>query len=81
MGREGLSSRLKLKLNIKVLFFSLPPMSYPNFELLDNVLLDSIIIGIVAYAVNVSVAKAFAKKNNYKIDPNQVRYAGVKVVS
>ena len=56
-------------------------MSYPNFELLDNVLLDSIIIGIVAYAVNVSVAKAFAKKNNYKIDPNQVRYAGVKVVS
>ena len=56
-------------------------MSYPNFELLDNVLLDSIIIGIVAYAVNVSVAKAFSKKNNYKIDPNQVRYAGVKVVS
>ena len=81
MGRERLSSRLKLKLNIKVLFFSLPPISYPNFELLDNVLLDSIIIGIVAFAVNVSVAKAFAKKNNYKIDPNQVRYAGVKVVS
>ena len=66
---------------IKVFFFSLPPLSYPNFELLDNVLLDSIIIGIVAFAINVSVAKAFAKKNNYKIDPNQVRYAGVEIVS
>lgn len=62
------------------MFFRLPPLSYPNFELLDNVLLDSIVIGIVAYAINVSVAKAFAKKNNYKIDPNQVIYAGVKIV-
>jgi hypothetical protein len=34
---------------------------------------DSITIGIVSFAINVSMAKMFAKKYKYEIRPNQVR--------
>lgn len=33
---------------------------------------DAIVIAIVIFATNVSLAKTFARRNNYVIDSNQV---------
>ena len=37
--------------------------------------MDAVVIAIVAFAISVSMAKLFAKRNNYEIDANQVRLA------
>ena len=53
------------------LFSILAPEVPPTHNLLE-LLPDAISIAIVAYGVNVSMAKIFAKKHGYEIDPNQV---------
>ena len=50
----------------------MPPLSSPSFSIMSEVLVDGIVIAVVSFAINVSLAKAFAKKNNYTIDANQV---------
>lgn len=39
---------------------------------MQDMIIDCVSIAVVSYAISVSVAKAFAKKNNYKVDANQV---------
>ena len=51
----------------------MPPLSLPVFSKISVMVVDCLSIAIVSYAISVSVAKAFAKKNKYEIDANQVR--------
>lgn len=50
----------------------MPTPSIPPAKLFTMLLVDAIPIAIVSFAINVSMAKLFAKKHNYEIKPNQV---------
>jgi len=52
----------------------------PPFSLAGAVALDSLVIAIVSYAGSISLAKIFAEKHNYPVDPNQELYAMVRAV-
>ena len=54
---------------------SIPPPKAQQFLYLSEVVSDSIALGIVAFAISVSMAKILAKKHDYDIDPNQVSSA------
>jgi len=41
--------------------------------LLSEIFTDAVGIAIVSFAINISMAKMFAKKYKYEISPNQVR--------
>ncbi|XP_017875060.2 solute carrier family 26 member 6-like [Ceratina calcarata] len=49
----------------------LPAPSLPPLSLVPNVLLDSLVITMVSYAVSMSMALIFARKLDYEIDSNQ----------
>ncbi|XP_069160934.1 prestin-like isoform X2 [Procambarus clarkii] len=53
----------------------LPKPTPPPFELIPAVAVDSFIISIVAYTVSFSMAKIFAKRQNYDVDATQELYA------
>ena len=56
--------------------------SAPSFMLMGNMVTDAIVISIVIFATNISLAKTFSKRNNYVIDSNQVgRYKCFLVVN
>lgn len=48
-----------------------PKPELPPFELLPKLISDIISIGIVSFAINIAMAKLFAKKYNYDINANQ----------
>lgn len=45
--------------------------SAPSASLFTSMILDAVVIAIVIFATNVSLAKVFAKRNNYVVDSNQ----------
>ena len=45
----------------------------PLFKIFTTLIGDAFSIAIVSFALNISVAKLFAKKYNYHIRPNQVK--------
>lgn len=49
----------------------LPVPKSPPFEFLPSILIDSIAVAVVAYAVSLSMAKIFARKRGYSIQNNQ----------
>ena len=49
-----------------------PAPKLPPFKILPNVFSASISIAIVSFAMNISMAKLFAKKYKYELAPNQV---------
>ncbi|CAL8126472.1 unnamed protein product [Orchesella dallaii] len=49
----------------------LPDATLPPMEIIPDVLVDSLVIAIVAYAVSISMAKIFASKHQYEVRPNQ----------
>ncbi|XP_021947719.1 prestin isoform X2 [Folsomia candida] len=49
----------------------LPTPSLPPIEILPDVIVDSFVIALVAFVISVSMAKIFAIKHNYQINPNQ----------
>uniref|UniRef100_A0A7E4ZYI3 STAS domain-containing protein n=1 Tax=Panagrellus redivivus TaxID=6233 RepID=A0A7E4ZYI3_PANRE len=53
----------------------LPDIHFPNFELLPSLIIDALSISVVTIAVHISLAKMFAKKLHYKVDPGQELYA------
>lgn len=53
------------------MFLSLPPPELPPFHLISKLFGDAISIAIVTFAMNISMAKFFAKKYKYDISPNQ----------
>ncbi|KAL8599589.1 hypothetical protein ACOMHN_065198 [Nucella lapillus] len=61
----------------------IPPPKAQQFHNLKDVLSDSIALGIVAFAISVSMAKILAKKHDYDIDSNQelLAYGILNIVS
>uniref|UniRef100_A0A914ZUU4 SLC26A/SulP transporter domain-containing protein n=1 Tax=Parascaris univalens TaxID=6257 RepID=A0A914ZUU4_PARUN len=53
----------------------LPVPKLPNFHLIPQLVGDAIGIAVVTIAIHISLAKMFAKKLNYEIDPGQELYA------
>jgi solute carrier family 26 protein len=51
----------------------MPTPVLPPLQILPMVFGDALTIAIVSFAINVSMAKLFAKKHNYEIRANQVR--------
>ncbi|XP_078370071.1 prestin-like isoform X2 [Oculina patagonica] len=49
----------------------LPPLSVPSFSRLSKIFPDAFVIAVVIFATNISLAKMFAKKRGYSVDPNQ----------
>ena len=51
--------------------FRIPQPRYPTFKLIPELAGDALGIAIVSFAINISIAKVFAKKYSYEIYPNQ----------
>uniref|UniRef100_A0A1I8EGD4 STAS domain-containing protein n=1 Tax=Wuchereria bancrofti TaxID=6293 RepID=A0A1I8EGD4_WUCBA len=69
---------LKSNYGVKVVDYipqGIPTPSLPNFDLVPYLLNDAFAIAIISYMFVVSMAKLFAKKRRYKIDPTQDLYA------
>ncbi|CAL8078988.1 unnamed protein product [Orchesella dallaii] len=49
----------------------LPMPTLPPFELIPDVAVDCAMIGFVSYAISISMAKIFAKRHHYRVDPDQ----------
>lgn len=49
----------------------LPVPRAPPIHLLPRILMDTLVVAVVAYAVSLSMAKIFARKRGYKISNNQ----------
>ena len=53
--------------------------SAPSFVLMGSMIPDALVIAVVIFATNISLAKVFAKRNNYVIDSNQVHVCHISV--
>jgi hypothetical protein len=53
----------------------LPAPELPPFHIVSKLFGDAISIAIVTFALNISMAKFFAKKYKYEISPNQELFA------
>ncbi|VDN07574.1 unnamed protein product [Thelazia callipaeda] len=53
----------------------IPKPAIPKFDLMPYLLKDAFAIAIISYMFVISMAKLFAKKKRYKIDPTQELYA------
>lgn len=49
----------------------LPEPTIPRFDFIPEIFMDCLIIGIVTFAVSLSLAKIFAKKHRYEVNANQ----------
>lgn len=52
--------------------FRIPPPSVAHVPYITDVISDAIALGIVAFAISVSMAKIQARKHGYEVDSNQV---------
>eukprot|EP00794_Sanderia_malayensis_P007107 gene7107-7911_t len=61
----------------------LPPVSTPSISLMTKVATQAVTIACVAFAINISLVKSFAKKNNYTTSSNQelIAYGITNMVS
>jgi len=57
--------------NLNILI-SFPAPKVPPVEILPDIIGNVINISIVSFAINISMAKLFAKKYKYELDSNQV---------
>lgn len=62
---------LLFALNDQCLFCSFKP-TVPVLSLMSDVLVESFIIAIVSFVINIAQAKLVAKKNGYSIHSDQV---------
>lgn len=51
--------------------FSLPVPNVPRFDFFGSLVSDALIIGVVSFAVALSLGKTFAKKHGYQVSANQ----------
>lgn len=68
-----------LKKILNKVFLRIPKPTLPPLHIVPMVLGDSVAIAIVSFAINVSMAKLFAKKHKYEIRPNQVRILNIEL--
>jgi solute carrier family 26 protein len=50
----------------------LPVPKMPELTFWPDILKDALVIAVIGFSINVSLATLFARKNKYKIEPNQV---------
>lgn len=50
----------------------IPPPKLQQFAYIQDVVSDAIALGIVAFAISVSMAKILARKHDYEINADQV---------
>ncbi len=53
----------------------IPPLRIPDFKIMPQLIGDAVIIGVVTFALTISMAKLFAKRAGYRIDDTQEPYA------
>ena len=46
----------------------------PDFSLFFYVIPDAILIGIISFAISISIADLYSKKHKYKINANKVSF-------
>jgi len=56
---------------LKMVPTGMPALTMPQFSLIKDLIPQGVVIAMVAFAVNVSLAKSFARKNDYGVDSNQ----------
>lgn len=64
--------------NVKIVGYvptELPSPKVPRLELMPFVLQDAITIGLISFAMNLSLAQVYAKEFKYKLDANQELFA------
>lgn len=49
----------------------LAPLSSPSMQHLHRIVPQGIVIGLICYAITISMGKTFATKNGYRVDDNQ----------
>ena len=57
----------------------MPKPSFPPVSVFGLVIGDAVAIAIVSFALNVSMAKLFAKKHKYEIKANQVNFKYITI--
>ena len=55
------------------LILSFPAPTLPNMSIFLTLIKDAVPISIVTFALNISVAKLYARKHKYDIKANQVK--------
>ena len=60
---------------VGIIPLGIPTPALPPFKIMSELLTDSFNIAIVSFALNISMAKLFAKKYNYSIGANQELFA------
>ena len=53
----------------------IPPLRIPEFKLMPTILGDAVVLAVVTFALTISLAKLFAKRDGYRIDDSQEPYA------
>lgn len=61
-----------------MVIFRIPGPQFPMLYLFKELLLNSFVTSVVAYAVSMSMALILAEGENYEVDPNQEFLAHVK---
>lgn len=84
----GISYGAKMKQNYNILIVEsvprgLPPLSVPRSDLITDLVIESLVISVVAFSVNISLAKLFSRKHGYPLDANQelIAYGVQNIVS
>jgi MFS superfamily sulfate permease-like transporter len=57
---------------VKKIPTGLPVPKLPQLTFWPNILKDAFVIAVIGFSINISLATLFARKNKYKIYPNQV---------
>ncbi|XP_026689042.1 sulfate transporter-like, partial [Diaphorina citri] len=78
------SSKFGLKENYHITTVGYIPTGFPVPEvpplwLLPKLIVDGLVIAIIAFSINISMASILAKKMKYKIDSNQELLASVSI--
>uniref|UniRef100_A0A158R3W4 STAS domain-containing protein n=1 Tax=Syphacia muris TaxID=451379 RepID=A0A158R3W4_9BILA len=68
-------SPVPVPFELLLISFRLPSPHLPHMNLVADLLVDGVQIALVIIAVHISMAKMFAKKLLYKVDPGQELYA------
>ena len=73
----GFSLDLNRKYKVDVIGYipvGFPAPRLPSFNLISMVIFDAFNIAVVSFALNISMAKLFAKTYNYQLNPDQVSH-------
>ena len=50
----------------------MPPAVVPDLNYWPSMFADAIIVAVISFSINISMAQLFARKHKYKVDSTQV---------